>query len=57
MTTQTEPVTATASIATSAKDGTAPTSYEWDAAGNRTKAGATTATFDARDRPLTEGSC
>ncbi|MFI1507160.1 RHS repeat-associated core domain-containing protein [Streptomyces sp. NPDC020597] len=39
-----------------AKDGAAPTSYEWDAAGNRTKAGATTATFDARNRQLTDGT-
>ncbi|MFH9554498.1 LamG-like jellyroll fold domain-containing protein [Streptomyces sp. NPDC017435] len=38
------------------KDATATTSYEWDAAGNRTKAGATTATFDARNRQLTDGT-
>ncbi|WP_434099529.1 LamG-like jellyroll fold domain-containing protein [Streptomyces sviceus] len=31
-------------------------SYEWDAAGNRTKAGSTTATFDARNRQLTDGT-
>ncbi|MFF9283718.1 LamG-like jellyroll fold domain-containing protein [Streptomyces griseosporeus] len=37
------------------KDGTA-TAYEWDAAGNRTKAGTTTATFDARNRQLTDGT-
>nr|WP_308050354.1 LamG-like jellyroll fold domain-containing protein [Streptomyces sp. TRM72054] len=37
------------------KDGTT-TSYEWDAAGNRTKAGTTTATFDARNRRLTDGA-
>ncbi|MEU9272455.1 LamG-like jellyroll fold domain-containing protein [Streptomyces sp. NPDC048251] len=38
------------------KDGTATTPYEWDAAGNRTKAGSTTATFDARNRQLTDGT-
>ncbi|MEU3620371.1 LamG-like jellyroll fold domain-containing protein [Streptomyces sp. NPDC006872] len=38
------------------KDGTATTSYEWDAAGNRTKAGSATATFDARNRQLTDGT-
>ncbi|MEY2247454.1 LamG-like jellyroll fold domain-containing protein [Streptomyces sp. BF23-18] len=37
------------------KDGTT-TSYDWDAAGNRTKAGITTATFDARNRQLTDGT-
>ncbi|MFI6463124.1 LamG-like jellyroll fold domain-containing protein [Streptomyces sp. NPDC050538] len=37
------------------KDGTA-TSYEWDASGNRTKVGSTTATFDARNRQLTDGT-
>ncbi|MFF3377886.1 RHS repeat-associated core domain-containing protein [Streptomyces sp. NPDC002680] len=37
------------------KDGTT-TSYEWDAAGNRTKAGSTTSTFDARNRRLTDGA-
>ncbi|MEU3890796.1 LamG-like jellyroll fold domain-containing protein [Streptomyces sp. NPDC029041] len=37
------------------KDGST-TSYEWDAAGNRTKAGSTTATFDARNRQLTDGA-
>ncbi|MGW1326855.1 LamG-like jellyroll fold domain-containing protein [Streptomyces antibioticus] len=38
------------------KDGTATTSYEWDAAGNRTKAGSATSTFDARNRLLTDGT-
>ncbi|WP_405535087.1 DNRLRE domain-containing protein [Streptomyces sp. NBC_00075] len=37
------------------KDGTT-TAYEWDAAGNRTKAGSTTSTFDARNRRLTDGT-
>ncbi|MEU0586502.1 LamG-like jellyroll fold domain-containing protein [Streptomyces sp. NPDC006132] len=37
------------------KDGTT-TPYEWDAAGNRTKAGSATATFDARNRRLTDGA-
>ncbi|MYV46385.1 laminin G, partial [Streptomyces sp. SID2888] len=37
------------------KDGTT-TSYAWDAAGNRTKAGTTPATFDARNRQLTDGT-
>ncbi|MFC9076742.1 LamG-like jellyroll fold domain-containing protein [Streptomyces sp. NPDC057062] len=37
------------------KDGTS-VSYTWDAAGNRTKAGTTTATFDARNRQLTDDS-
>ncbi|MEU0411504.1 LamG-like jellyroll fold domain-containing protein [Streptomyces griseorubiginosus] len=37
-----------------AKDG-ATVSYEWDASGNRTKAGSTSATFDARNRQLTDG--
>ncbi|WUW86264.1 hypothetical protein OG595_10230 [Streptomyces sp. NBC_01451] len=37
------------------KDGTT-TSYEWDAAGNRTRAGSTTSTFDARNRQLTAGA-
>ncbi|MEU9171900.1 LamG-like jellyroll fold domain-containing protein [Streptomyces sp. NPDC048420] len=37
------------------KDGTS-VSYGWDAAGNRTKAGSTTATFDARNRQLTDGT-
>ncbi len=37
------------------KDGTT-TSFEWDAAGNRTKAGSTTSTFDARNRQLTDGT-
>ncbi|MGW0924937.1 LamG-like jellyroll fold domain-containing protein [Streptomyces sp. NPDC002755] len=38
------------------KDATATTSYEWDAVGNRTKAGSTMATFDARNRQLTDGT-
>ena len=33
----------------------AKTSYGWDAAGNRTQAGSTTATFDERNRLLTQG--
>ncbi|MEU8847205.1 LamG-like jellyroll fold domain-containing protein [Streptomyces sp. NPDC048564] len=37
------------------KDGTT-TPYEWDAAGNRTKSGTTAATFDARNRQLTDGA-
>ncbi|WP_393096894.1 LamG-like jellyroll fold domain-containing protein [Streptomyces sp. LN325] len=37
------------------KDGST-TPYEWDAAGNRTKAGSTTATFDARNRQLIDGT-
>ncbi|MFJ8112136.1 LamG-like jellyroll fold domain-containing protein [Streptomyces sp. NPDC096132] len=37
------------------KNGTT-TSYEWDDAGNRTKAGSTAATFDARNRRLTDGT-
>ncbi|MFF3329348.1 LamG-like jellyroll fold domain-containing protein [Streptomyces sp. NPDC002888] len=37
------------------KDGST-TSYEWDASGNRTKAGSTTATFDARNRQLSDGA-
>ncbi|MEV7439461.1 LamG-like jellyroll fold domain-containing protein [Streptomyces griseoviridis] len=32
------------------------TAYEWDDAGNRTKAGTTTTTYDARNRQLTEGT-
>ncbi|MFH9412110.1 LamG-like jellyroll fold domain-containing protein [Streptomyces rochei] len=32
------------------------THYTWDAAGNRTKAGTATATYDARNRLLTDGS-
>ncbi|WP_317453992.1 LamG-like jellyroll fold domain-containing protein [Streptomyces sp. TRM68416] len=32
------------------------TTYAWDAAGNRTRAGSTTATFDARNRQLTDAS-
>ncbi|MFD8736556.1 LamG-like jellyroll fold domain-containing protein [Streptomyces sp. NPDC059618] len=37
------------------KDGST-TSYEWDAAGNRTRAGSVSATFDARNRQLTDGT-
>ncbi|MDX3531414.1 DUF6531 domain-containing protein [Streptomyces sp. ID05-39B] len=37
------------------KNGTT-TPYEWDAAGNRTKAGSTMATFDAQNRQLTDGA-
>ncbi|GAU69154.1 FHA domain-containing protein [Streptomyces sp. NBRC 110611] len=40
---------------TSWKSGDTTTSYEWDAAGNRTKAGGTAASYDARNRLLTEG--
>ncbi|PAZ11830.1 laminin G [Streptomyces sp. SA15] len=36
--------------------GATTTSYAWDAAGNRTQAGSTTATFDARNRQLTDGA-
>ncbi|MCF4140407.1 DNRLRE domain-containing protein [Streptomyces sp. Tue 6430] len=42
-------------LASWTKDGTT-TPYEWDAAGNRTEAGSTTATFDARNRQLTDGT-
>jgi RHS repeat-associated protein len=35
--------------------GGATTSYEWDAAGNRTRNGAKTATYDARNRLLSDG--
>jgi RHS repeat-associated protein len=38
------------------KDATTTVAYEWDASGNRTKAGSTTATFDARNRQLTNGT-
>jgi YD repeat-containing protein len=38
-----------------AHDGTT-TAYEWDDSGNRTKAGSDTATFDARNRQLTDGA-
>lgn len=38
------------------KDGGTTLTYEWDAAGNRTKAGSTTSTFDARNRQLTDGT-
>ncbi|WEO95811.1 LamG-like jellyroll fold domain-containing protein [Streptomyces sp. FXJ1.172] len=37
------------------KDGTT-TPYVWDDAGNRTQAGTTTSTYDARNRQLTEGA-
>ncbi|MFJ9785420.1 LamG-like jellyroll fold domain-containing protein [Amycolatopsis sp. NPDC101161] len=36
--------------------GTTKTDYAWDASGNRTKAGSTVSTFDARNRQLTEGA-
>ncbi|MFE6417422.1 LamG-like jellyroll fold domain-containing protein [Streptomyces rochei] len=36
--------------------GDTTTHYTWDAAGNRTKAGTATATYDARNRLLTDGS-
>ncbi|MFG3142700.1 LamG-like jellyroll fold domain-containing protein [Streptomyces sp. NPDC048211] len=36
--------------------GSTTTAYEWDAAGNRTKAGSASATYDARNRQLTDGS-
>ncbi|MFJ8802939.1 LamG-like jellyroll fold domain-containing protein [Streptomyces sp. NPDC102487] len=42
-------------LTTWTKDSTS-VSYTWDAAGNRTKAGATTSTYDARNRQLTDGS-
>ncbi|MEV6183070.1 LamG-like jellyroll fold domain-containing protein [Streptomyces sp. NPDC052015] len=38
------------------KDGTTTTPYAWDASGNRTQASSTTATFDARNRQLTDGA-
>ncbi|MFC8360260.1 LamG-like jellyroll fold domain-containing protein [Streptomyces griseorubiginosus] len=38
------------------KDGITTVAYEWDAAGNRTKAGSSSATFDARNRQLTDGT-
>ncbi|MGW7287761.1 LamG-like jellyroll fold domain-containing protein [Streptomyces sp. NPDC054847] len=37
-------------------NGTTTTPYEWDEAGNRTKAGAATATYDARNRLMTDGT-
>lgn len=37
-------------------NGTTTTPYEWDGSGNRTKAGDTTATFDERNRQLTNGT-
>ena len=36
--------------------GTTPTAYEWDDAGNRTKAGAATSTYDARNRLTNDGT-
>lgn len=36
--------------------GSTTTAYEWDAAGNRTKVGSRSATYDARNRQLTDGS-
>ncbi|MEV6654793.1 LamG-like jellyroll fold domain-containing protein [Streptomyces sp. NPDC051219] len=41
---------------TSWDKGSTTTAYTWDAAGNRTRAGATTATFDERNRQLTDGA-
>ncbi|UUU25524.1 LamG-like jellyroll fold domain-containing protein [Streptomyces sp. DSM 40750] len=41
---------------TSWANGTTTTSYEWDDSGNRTKAGSASATFDARNRQLTDGA-
>ncbi len=41
---------------TSWTHGSTTTAYEWDAAGNRTKAGSRTATYDARNRQLTDGT-
>ncbi|MEU5398821.1 LamG-like jellyroll fold domain-containing protein [Streptomyces sp. NPDC005963] len=41
---------------TSWTKGTTTTAYEWDAAGNRTKEGTATATYDARNRLLTDGT-
>ena len=40
---------------TSWNDGTTATNYSWDASGNRTQAGAITATYDERNRILTSG--
>ncbi|WP_206067675.1 LamG-like jellyroll fold domain-containing protein [Nonomuraea composti] len=40
---------------TSWSDGTTTTAYEWDAAGNRMRSGADAATFDQRNRRLTDG--
>ncbi|MDX8048572.1 LamG-like jellyroll fold domain-containing protein [Lentzea sp. BCCO 10_0798] len=36
--------------------GSVATAYDWDDSGNRTSAGASTATFDARNRMLSDGS-
>ncbi|MFD0688592.1 polymorphic toxin-type HINT domain-containing protein [Actinomadura fibrosa] len=41
---------------TSWTNGTTTTAYEWDDSGNRTKAGGVPATFDERNRRLTDGS-
>jgi RHS repeat-associated protein len=41
---------------TSWTSGTTTTSYAWDAAGNRTQAAGQTATYDARNRQLTNGT-
>ncbi|MGW0608304.1 LamG-like jellyroll fold domain-containing protein [Streptomyces sp. NPDC002640] len=41
---------------TSWTEGTSTTAYEWDDAGNRTTAGDATATYDARNRLLTDGA-
>ncbi|MCX5526627.1 DNRLRE domain-containing protein [Streptomyces bobili] len=38
------------------KDGTAATAYAWDASGNRTQVGSAVATFDARNRQITDGT-
>jgi RHS repeat-associated protein len=40
---------------TSWTNGTATTTYGWDASGNRTKAGSKTATYDARNRLQSDG--
>ncbi|MDQ0757605.1 YD repeat-containing protein [Streptomyces canus] len=45
-----------APVAVLDKDATTTVAYEWDAAGNRTTAGSTTSTFDARNLQLTDGS-
>ncbi|MDI2130549.1 LamG-like jellyroll fold domain-containing protein [Yinghuangia seranimata] len=41
---------------TSHNNGTATTPYQWDAAGNRTKVGGTTATYDERNRLTQAGT-
>ncbi|MGW0825565.1 LamG-like jellyroll fold domain-containing protein [Streptomyces sp. NPDC002845] len=41
---------------TSWTEGTTTTAYEWDAAGNRVKAGSATATYDERNRLLNDGT-